>query len=141
MNYSDFDKNTGRLISSSTVPDDYVIPTSDSISIIGVFDGRRHYLDLTEMSIKDAGEAPSAFHYLSGMDGWVLDTNAAEAAIRAQRNTLLAGCDWVEFPSAKHRLSTEYISDWLVYRQALRDIPSQEGFPENVVWPKEVTNG
>ena len=23
------------------------------------------------------------------------------------------------------------------YRQALRDVPSQEGFPDNVVWPEE----
>lgn len=25
---------------------------------------------------------------------------------------------------------------WAVYRQALRDVPQQEGFPENIVWPE-----
>ncbi len=26
---------------------------------------------------------------------------------------------------------------WAVYRQALRDITAQEGFPTNVIWPQE----
>jgi len=27
-----------------------------------------------------------------------------------------------------------------IYRQALRDIPQQEGFPYNVVWPEKPDN-
>lgn len=28
-------------------------------------------------------------------------------------------------------------ADWLTYREKLRAIPMQEGFPENIVWPAE----
>lgn len=28
-------------------------------------------------------------------------------------------------------------ADWMAFRQALRDIPLQAGFPTNIVWPNE----
>ena len=28
-------------------------------------------------------------------------------------------------------------ADWIAFRQALRDIPLQTGFPTNIVWPNE----
>lgn len=28
-------------------------------------------------------------------------------------------------------------ADWMAFRQALRDIPLQSGFPTNIVWPTE----
>jgi len=28
-------------------------------------------------------------------------------------------------------------ADWMIFRQALRDIPLQVGFPTNIVWPAE----
>ena len=50
--------------------------------------------------------------------------------IRAQRNALLSACDWTQLADAP-------VDDlaWAVYRQALRDMPDQPGFPANVVWP------
>jgi hypothetical protein len=50
--------------------------------------------------------------------------------IRAQRNALLAACDWTQVADAP-------VDDlaWAVYRQALRDIPDQAGFPASVEWP------
>lgn len=53
--------------------------------------------------------------------------------IRAQRNLLLTQCDWTQLPDAP--LTTEQKQAWAEYRQALRDIPEQAGFPENVAWP------
>jgi len=50
--------------------------------------------------------------------------------IRAQRNALLAASDWTQLPDAPVDQTA-----WAVYRQALRDITDQEGFPANVVWP------
>ena len=34
-------------------------------------------------------------------------------------------------------------ADWMAFRQALRDIPLQTGFPSNIVWPNQPssTNG
>ena len=51
--------------------------------------------------------------------------------IRAQRNALLAACDWTQLPDAQVNQTA-----WAAYRQALRDITTQEGFPTSVVWPE-----
>lgn len=53
--------------------------------------------------------------------------------VRAQRNSLLTLCDWTQLPDAP--LTAEQKQTWVEYRQALRDVPEQAGFPENVVWP------
>lgn len=50
--------------------------------------------------------------------------------VREARNDLLVACDWTQLPDAPVDQTA-----WAAYRQALRDITSQEGFPTNVVWP------
>ena len=56
-----------------------------------------------------------------------------EMQVRAQRNSLLSLSDWTQLADAP--LTTEQKQAWAEYRQALRDVPEQAGFPENVVWP------
>lgn len=51
--------------------------------------------------------------------------------IRSQRNRLIAESDWTQARDVVLPNDAEY----LAYRQALRDVPAQEGFPWNVVWP------
>jgi hypothetical protein len=59
------------------------------------------------------------------------------AQVRIERNRLLAASDWTQLPDVTEAIR----SAWAEYRQALRDIPQQSGFPENVVWPtKPETN-
>lgn len=53
--------------------------------------------------------------------------------VRATRNTLLAQCDWTQIPD--NPLTTSQREAWATYRQALRAIPDQEGFPLSVQWP------
>jgi hypothetical protein len=53
------------------------------------------------------------------------------AQVRAERDEKLAATDWRA--SSDLTLPTE----WANYRQALRDIPSQEGFPNTITWPDE----
>ena len=55
--------------------------------------------------------------------------NALPQEVRAQRNRLLAETDYLALSDLT--LS----SDMATYRQALRDVPSQEGFPTDVTWP------
>lgn len=50
--------------------------------------------------------------------------------IRSKRNILLTECDWTQLPDAPANSVT-----WAVYRQELRDITIQEGYPFNVIWP------
>jgi hypothetical protein len=61
----------------------------------------------------------------------VASRNESQAAnIRAQRGTKLAECDWTQVADAPVNKAI-----WATYRQALRNIPSQEGFPWSVIWP------
>lgn len=52
---------------------------------------------------------------------------------RKQRNGLLNGCDWTQLPDVPLTAPTR--AAWVVYRQALRDVPAQETFPETIAWP------
>ena len=59
--------------------------------------------------------------------------NVLPQAIRAERNSLLAETDYLAL--SDNTLS----SDMSTYRQALRDITSQAGFPTDVTWPTKPT--
>lgn len=52
--------------------------------------------------------------------------------IRTKRNDLLADTDWTQVADAPVDQAA-----WATYRQALRDVPEQEGFPVDVVWPEK----
>lgn len=82
-------------------------------------------------------------HYVENSDGEVVSytdeewlalgaTHIAQLrtkAVRNERDRLLKATDF-------HALSDRTMSaDMTAYRQALRDIPAQEGFPDNVTWP------
>ena len=54
-------------------------------------------------------------------------------SVRAQRDRLLAETDWTQ----SRDMTLDNDADWTTYRQALRDITSQEGFPHNVTWPEK----
>jgi len=51
------------------------------------------------------------------------------AKVRTERDALLAETDW--WASSDLTMTAEQTT----YRQALRDVPSQEGFPDTVTWP------
>lgn len=59
-----------------------------------------------------------------------------EAEVRAQRDSLIAKTDYLLAPD--YPISAKDLEKVKAYRQALRDVPAQEGFPDNVVWPDEV---
>jgi hypothetical protein len=79
-------------------------------------------------------------------------TNEAAERIRSIRDALLRASDasvaldrlglevptgsafasWLSFLT---QLGNALMGQWAIYRQRLRDIPQQEGFPFNVVWP------
>lgn len=51
-------------------------------------------------------------------------------SVREQRTTKLAECDWTQLAD-----STADKAAWATYRQALRDISKQAGFPWDITWP------
>jgi len=54
---------------------------------------------------------------------------------RAKRDQLLAESDWTQLSDARAAMGSEKAAEWDAYRQALRDIPQQENFPTNILWP------
>ncbi|MFR4148353.1 MAG: tail fiber assembly protein [Sutterella wadsworthensis] len=54
--------------------------------------------------------------------------------VRAERDSKIAETDYLAMPD--YPLSDEDRAAVMNYRQALRDVPTQEGFPRNVVWPE-----
>ena len=92
------------------------------------------------------GERPEALdeqHRVVGpeyvFDGSVVNRNYAVEVIpdeevagqvRAERNDLLSASDWTQVADAPVDQAA-----WATYRQALRDITTQTGFPWTVTWP------
>jgi len=72
-----------------------------------------------------------------GMSWSILDqayyNDIAAERIRAKRDNLLAECDWVVVYHTEKNLPLP--NPWQDYRQALRDIPQQSGFPGDITWP------
>jgi hypothetical protein len=77
---------------------------------------------------------PAALTQVNGAwtQGWEVSNLSAEDAgrnIRTHRDSLLQETDWMA-------LSDNTMSPaWATYRQALRDVTEQSGFPFSVTWP------
>jgi len=50
---------------------------------------------------------------------------------RKTRDRLLAETDWTQGADVPSIIKDSYA----VYRQALRDVPEQESFPNDIIWP------
>jgi len=64
---------------------------------------------------------------------WVENTQLKEDEVKGSRNIFLASSDWTQIPNGP--LTEQQQQAWATYRQALRDITTQEGYPFNVIWP------
>lgn len=53
--------------------------------------------------------------------------------VRNNRDHLLSDTDWIIIKAYERKENVP--GEWEVYRQALRDITTQAGFPYSVVWP------
>ena len=61
----------------------------------------------------------------------ILQRNTTQSAVvRSIRNAKLTESDWTQIADAPADKAA-----WATYRQALRDISSQEGFPMTITWP------
>jgi hypothetical protein len=54
-------------------------------------------------------------------------------AVRSERNAKLADCDWTQL--ADSPLDPDGKLAWALYRETLRMVPEQSGFPWEVNWP------
>ena len=61
-----------------------------------------------------------------------VDVKALAQAAREKRNALLADSDWTQLTDAPVDQAA-----WATYRQALRDVTQQSGFPWTITWPTQ----
>ena len=61
-----------------------------------------------------------------------LPEQQASDNIRNERDRRLIKSDWTQLSDASVDSTA-----WATYRQALRDLPSQDGFPFNITWPTQ----
>ena len=71
---------------------------------------------------------------LAKMDVEAMAAHDAQQAkgVRDDRNKRLADCDWTQLADAPGDKTA-----WASYRQSLRDVSSQDGFPWDVTWPNK----
>jgi len=75
----------------------------------------------TKFAVADMGDEAKA----------ALDEQQA-ASMRSERSRRLAESDWTQVEDSPVDKAA-----WATYRQALRDVPTQAGFPWDVAWPVE----
>ena len=81
--------------------------------------GERVQFTAAEETARDAEE-----------QAWADDADTRIAvAVREERDDKLAETDWMA------NSDVTMSDDWATYRQALRDVPAQAGFPNTITWP------
>jgi len=78
---------------------------------------------------EETGETNETGRWVIGYTVVNKPQDQAEDAVRNQRNRLLSDTDWMALSD------NTMTPEWASYRQALRDITAQEGFPYSVIWP------
>lgn len=83
---------------------------------------------------QDYTDDDGVFHSAAEQDAAYKATKDAEQSntVRELRNRRLAECDWTQLGDAP----VDAVA-WAIYRQALRDISEQPGFPWEITWPEE----
>ena len=126
--------SSGQILWTGECPEeDYNAQASgEQLLLPIVSNGATQYVDngqLVNMPTKPSGAY--TFDYVT--KAWVAQTDAQAQSITNQRDNLLYKTDWTQIPN--NPLTSEQQAAWATYRQELRDIPQQSGFPYNVTWP------
>ncbi len=113
---------------------------AEALEVDVVFEGPQAQPTRYQVSFRDGveqiGDKWFTKYSVADMDDEGKAAKDAEHAksIRQERNTKLSASDWTQLTDAK----VDSLA-WANYRQQLRDLPEQEGFPWEVIWPTEPT--
>ncbi len=144
MIYSLYSKTTGLFTGTIlNCPEPYLdqnIPEGQSC-LLGLYDPLREKVDPLTGSVGDyQPPSPSVNHvWEEETKTWVYIKTEEDLAreARARRNQLLSEVDWVTLRA--YRTNTSVPEPFATYQQALADIPTQAGFPRDIIWPTPPT--
>jgi len=106
-----------------------------------VFEGPQAQPTRYQVGFRDGVEQIGGKWYtkysVADMDAEAIASLDAEQAksVRQQRDQKLAECDWRVIKALESNTPQDFA--WAAYRQALRDITTQAGFPWTVQWPEQ----
>lgn len=134
MIYTIYNTNTGRIARTVSTDGDIAIqlrPEEDYIE--GEYSGSSNYIDDNKqvVSIPEKPNEYSEFDFTTKQ--WVTNQNRIIAEVSIKRQKLLNASDWTQLPNGP--LTVERQAEWAAYRQQLRDITDQTGYPTDVIWP------
>jgi len=150
MNYTVFEINSKEIIRNGVCGEEiFALQAGEGQGVLeDEYSSLTAYVENNTVVFYTAEQAalkankPSPFCYWSNQTfNWIdprtqtQKYNDAKNGVALQRNTLLYESDWTQIPN--NPLSTEKQEKWAVYRQQLRDVTSQSGYPFNVVWPTQ----
>jgi len=121
----------GMIIKTGSCPDNDFTLQGDLV-IEGVADDSRQYIYnnlIVDMPTKP--ECECFFNFETKQ--WELDFLKQQEKINFKRNLMLLNSDWTQIPN--NPLSVNQQELWATYRQQLRDITIQSGYPFNITWP------
>ena len=78
---------------------------------------------------EETGETYETGRWVIGYTVESKPLDQAQTAVRNQRERFLSATDWMALSD------NTMTPEWASYRQALRDITEQTGFPYSVIWP------
>ena len=84
---------------------------------------------------KGAPPTPDGYTFNYTTKTWEPNTAYMVYKVKVIRDQKLLDSDWTDTASAPARLGQTLYAQWQTYRQDLRNIPEQSGYPLNVVWP------
>ena len=141
-------KSTGEIKSQGEVrsmypntsfPSQWTPALVEELGLDPVFESPTPTTTRYQTAFKDGVEQDAQGRWLwkwsiSEMDDDAKAAKDAEAAksVRADRDKRLAECDWTQLSDSQVDKAV-----WATYRQALRDVPAQTGFPYDITWPSK----
>jgi hypothetical protein len=132
MMYTIYSESTGQILKVVDTTDIDSQIQSGEAWIDGAFDDSNYYIQ-NSLPVEIPPKPSNYYIFDFNTKQWVLDENIATNDVLQKRKKLLYSSDWTQIPN--NPLTTEQQTAWEVYRQELRDVTSQPGYPFNVIWP------
>lgn len=137
-NYSFYNDDGKILLSGFGV--DYPEGYNQELMVPFYVNPNNYYVNVLTKELIEIPERPSEDHKFNyQLKKWEISL-PIEALIEKEiwkRNLLLQQSDWTQLPDVS--LTEEQKGNWVTYRQQLRDITNQPGFPDNIIWPTQPT--
>ena len=132
MNYTIYEPN-GKIVSNVITNEIDLQVSGNQKYIEGSYDSRKFYIEDDEPKpIAEYDEEKYFFDYdAKQIKEIVKSFDVLKLEAISERRKRLVLCDWTQLPDVPEETRLK----WQEYRQALRDITLQEGFPENIIWP------